>query len=143
MEKITAVRLNFLLIVCSLGVPGIYARAQNIDSTLSIYAGKYSQERMYLHFDKASYVTGETVWFKAYLMEDIYPATAVKTVYLDWTDEKGKTVLHGAYPVVNSAAGGHFDIPVDYTGKSIDSIITQKVKVYWKEKDGKDEVTLL
>jgi pyrimidine operon attenuation protein/uracil phosphoribosyltransferase len=34
-------------------------------------------------------------------------------------------------------------IQSDYTGKSIDSIITQKVKVYWKEKDGKDEVTLL
>ena len=34
-------------------------------------------------------------------------------------------------------------IQSDYTGKSIDSIITQKVKVYWKEKDGKDEVALL
>jgi pyrimidine operon attenuation protein/uracil phosphoribosyltransferase len=34
-------------------------------------------------------------------------------------------------------------IQADYIGKSIDSIITQKVKVYWKEKDGKDEVTLL
>ena len=34
-------------------------------------------------------------------------------------------------------------IQADYTGKSIDSIITQKVKVYWEEKDGKDEVTLL
>ena len=34
-------------------------------------------------------------------------------------------------------------IQADYTGKSIDSIITQKVKVYWQEKDGKDEVTLL
>jgi len=34
-------------------------------------------------------------------------------------------------------------IQADYTGKSIDSIITQKVKVYWQEKDGKDEVALL
>jgi pyrimidine operon attenuation protein/uracil phosphoribosyltransferase len=34
-------------------------------------------------------------------------------------------------------------IQADYTGKSIDSIITQKVKVFWKEKDGKDEVSLL
>lgn len=34
-------------------------------------------------------------------------------------------------------------IQADYIGKSIDSIITQKVKVYWKEKDGKDEVALL
>jgi len=31
----------------------------------------------------------------------------------------------------------------DYTGKSIDSIITQKVKVLWSERDGTDEVVLL
>ena len=34
-------------------------------------------------------------------------------------------------------------IQADYTGKSIDSIITQKVKVFWKEKDGQEEVGLL
>ena len=34
-------------------------------------------------------------------------------------------------------------IQADYTGKSIDSIISQKVKVYWKENDGKDEVALI
>lgn len=37
------------------------------------------------------------------------------------------------------------ELPIqpDYTGRSIDSIVTQKVKVLWKEKDGKDEVILL
>ena len=37
------------------------------------------------------------------------------------------------------------ELPIqpDYTGKSIDSIITQKVKVLWKEKDSKDEVILV
>jgi len=34
-------------------------------------------------------------------------------------------------------------IQPDYVGKSIDSIISQKVKVYWKKKDGKDEVVLV
>jgi pyrimidine operon attenuation protein/uracil phosphoribosyltransferase len=34
-------------------------------------------------------------------------------------------------------------IQADYIGRSIDSIISQKVKVYWKEKDGRDEVVLL
>jgi pyrimidine operon attenuation protein/uracil phosphoribosyltransferase len=34
-------------------------------------------------------------------------------------------------------------IQPDYTGKSIDSIITQKVKVLWREKDGNDEVILI
>jgi pyrimidine operon attenuation protein / uracil phosphoribosyltransferase len=34
-------------------------------------------------------------------------------------------------------------IQPDYVGRSIDSIVTQKVKVYWREKDGKEEVSLL
>lgn len=34
-------------------------------------------------------------------------------------------------------------IQADYIGRQIDSMLTQKVKVYWKEKDGKDEVALL
>ena len=34
-------------------------------------------------------------------------------------------------------------IQADYTGRSIDTIITQKVKVFWQERDGKQEVVLL
>jgi len=34
-------------------------------------------------------------------------------------------------------------IQPDYVGKSIDSIITQKVKVYWKKRDGREEVVLV
>lgn len=36
-----------------------------------------------------------------------------------------------------------FPIQPDYVGKSIDSIISQKVKVYWKERDGKEEVMIV
>ncbi|XZF15649.1 bifunctional pyr operon transcriptional regulator/uracil phosphoribosyltransferase PyrR [Chitinophagaceae bacterium MMS25-I14] len=37
------------------------------------------------------------------------------------------------------------ELPIqpDYVGQSVDTIITQKVKVFWKEKDEKDEVVLL
>ncbi len=37
------------------------------------------------------------------------------------------------------------ELPIqpDYSGKTIDSIISQKVKVLWEEKDGRDEVVLI
>jgi pyrimidine operon attenuation protein/uracil phosphoribosyltransferase len=37
------------------------------------------------------------------------------------------------------------ELPVqpDYTGKTIDTIFSQKVKVNWLERDGIDEVVLL
>jgi pyrimidine operon attenuation protein / uracil phosphoribosyltransferase len=34
-------------------------------------------------------------------------------------------------------------IQPDYVGKAIDSIISQKVKVFWKEKDGREEVLII
>lgn len=36
-----------------------------------------------------------------------------------------------------------FPIQPDYVGKSIDSIVTQKVKVFWKARDEKEEVVIL
>lgn len=37
------------------------------------------------------------------------------------------------------------ELPIqpDYIGYTVDTILTQKVKVYWSEKDSKDEVVLL
>ncbi|MBO9154388.1 bifunctional pyr operon transcriptional regulator/uracil phosphoribosyltransferase PyrR [Chitinophaga sp. GCM10012297] len=37
------------------------------------------------------------------------------------------------------------ELPIqpDYTGRTIDAIITERVKVLWKERDGKDEVVLI
>jgi pyrimidine operon attenuation protein/uracil phosphoribosyltransferase len=37
------------------------------------------------------------------------------------------------------------ELPIqpDYIGRSIDSIVTQRVKVFWKEKQDKDEVVLI
>ena len=34
-------------------------------------------------------------------------------------------------------------IQPDYVGRSVDSIISQKVKVLWKDRDGKDEVVIV
>lgn len=37
------------------------------------------------------------------------------------------------------------ELPIqpDYTGKALDTIVSEKIKVLWKQKDGKDEVVLL
>jgi pyrimidine operon attenuation protein / uracil phosphoribosyltransferase len=36
----------------------------------------------------------------------------------------------------------HLPIQPDYTGKTVDSVASEKVKVNWKETEGKDEVIL-
>ena len=97
----------------------LHINAQNVDSTIEKYANEYGQEKAYLHFDKSTYAAGETIWYKAYIMNGIYPSDESKTFYVDVTDDKGKLLLHSIIPVVYAGAAGQFDIPNDYTGKYI------------------------
>ncbi len=89
--------------------------AQNIEQTLAVYEKQFQPERLHLHLDKSIYSPGETVWFKAYLMEGIYPAEGSKTLYVDFADDKGKTLSHLVFPIINGTASGQFMVPFDYT----------------------------
>ena len=109
---------SFLFAWCLLGI-AVLATAQQLDSTIETYFDQYSQERIYLHFDKSSYSSGETVWFKVYMKEATLPADASKTVYLDWIDNKGNILSHDAFPLVDGISNGQFEIPAEYVGKSI------------------------
>ncbi len=95
------------------------ACAQNIDKNLEIYANNFTAERIYLHYDKSSYAPGETIWFKAYIMQTIFPADSSKTVYIDWTDGNGKLLLHTISPVQDGTSFGQFEIPANYKGQYI------------------------
>ena len=95
------------------------AKAQNIDAAIAAYAEAYSPERAYIHYDKSAYSAGETIWFKAYLMNEIIPADESKTLYIDWIDDKGKLLLHAVSPLVDAVTNGQFEIPADYKGKMI------------------------
>ncbi|MBS1609456.1 MAG: hypothetical protein JSS70_12000 [Bacteroidetes bacterium] len=119
MKKVGLSKIYPFFLVYSLLSAGLFVKAQNIDSTIAVYSDKYSQERMYLHFDKSSYSAGETVWFKVYMMDAIYPAAQSKSVYLDWTDNTGKLLLHSVFPMTNGLSNGQFEIPVDYKGNSL------------------------
>ncbi|OSZ80925.1 hypothetical protein CAP36_06705 [Chitinophagaceae bacterium IBVUCB2] len=105
---------------------GIPSFGQNIDSTIYKYGSEFAQERTYLHYDKSSYAPGETIWFKAYLMEGTYPAFASKNFYVDWTDDKGNLLHHTVSPMQAATTNGQYDIPADYKGSYI------HVKAYTK-----------
>lgn len=93
--------------------------AQFADTTIARYAKDYQPEKTYLHYDKASYYPGETIWFKGYLMEGILPAEGSKTFYADWIGDNGEVLYHSVCPVVDAACSGQFDIPADYKGNFI------------------------
>ena len=96
-----------------------FSRAQNFEKNLQTYANNFTEERIYLHFDKPAYAPGETIWFKLYMMQTIFPADQSKTVYIDWTDPNGKLLIHTISPVQDGTAMGQFEIPANYKGQYI------------------------
>ncbi|MBS1628260.1 MAG: hypothetical protein JSR09_07255 [Bacteroidetes bacterium] len=105
---------NFLLFIFLFLT--LIVNAQKIDSVLNIYASLYQPEKMHLHFDKAAYNKGETIWFKAYMLAGSDWTEYSKNFYADWYDDKGKLLMHEAAPIFESSAKGQFQIPEKYTG---------------------------
>ena len=119
MEKRTAKQVFRAITVLFFTFFYFGAGAQTLENTLATYAGTYAQERAYLHYDKSVYTAGETVWFKAYLIEGILPVQGSKTLYIDWVDDKGSLLMHSVSPIVDAVTNGQFDIPSDYAGSVI------------------------
>lgn len=94
------------------------ACGQGFDSTLQKLNNNYRQEKIYLHFDRAVYAPGETIWFKAYLFAGIFQSSLSKTVYAELLDANGKVLQRKTTPVVLSSASGSFEIPAFYTGSN-------------------------
>lgn len=104
----------FLAFLCGI-LPA--AKAQQLDDVLNRYANEFTNERCYLHYDKSSYGPGETIWFKAYILKGILPATDSKSFYVDISDDKGKLLAHNVLPMVEGGASGNFDVPTSYKGE--------------------------
>lgn len=102
-----------------IGAFAISARAQQIDSVLSVYHDKFQQEKVHLHFDKPIYRKEETVWFKAYIMAGNELSDFSRNFYVDFFDANGQLMKHTSYPVLESSAKGSYDIPKNYSGKFI------------------------
>jgi len=84
---------------------------QSLDSSLSIYNNKYPQEKIHIHFDKDTYLPGETIWMKAYLLSEARPSAVSKNLYFDWTDADGRLLLHSIAPITEGGASSFFRIP--------------------------------
>ena len=112
MKKIySTIILSFWAIVYS------QLSAQALDSALSRYADNFQQEKIHLHFDKAIYNKGETIWLKAYVLAGLDLSDYSMNFYMDWYSDKGVLLKHTANPMYESTARGQFEIPDNYGGQ--------------------------
>ncbi|MCD2424030.1 hypothetical protein LQ567_14725 [Niabella pedocola] len=74
-------------------------------------------EIIFVHSDKESYLAGELVWFKTYLMAAGTHTLAgySSIVYLELLNDKGRAVSQAKVPVTKGTGRGSFYLPVNAT----------------------------
>lgn len=80
---------------------------------LTSYSLKFPQEKVYVHFDKPVYSTGETIWFKGYLVDAFtnQPITLSKVVYLELLGTDNELIEEKALRVNRGGVEGDFFLP--------------------------------
>jgi hypothetical protein len=102
---------RLILLICTVCLFRENSFSQSPDSSLGVYNNQFPQEKLHIHFDKDTYLPGETVWMKAYLMSDARPSAVSKNLYFDWTDADGRLLLHSVSPILEGGASSYFKIP--------------------------------
>ena len=69
---------------------------------------EFPQEKVYLHFDNTSYMTGDTVWFKAYVVNaSDFSASKSGVLYVDLLNAAGSEMKQQKFKIVDGQANGY------------------------------------
>lgn len=90
--------------------------SQNYSQTLiknTPYFHELQQEKFFLHTNKTTYFTGETIWWKAYVVSDFNnkPTTATTNLYVNFFDENKKLISSNLYYCEDGLALGEIQLP--------------------------------
>ncbi|WP_435138011.1 hypothetical protein [Formosa sp. A9] len=81
----------------------------------SDYFNLEEEEKFFLHTNKTTYFTGERVWWKAYVVQDINekPSTNTSNLYVNFYNPEKKLISHQLFFCDNGTSNGEIDLPED------------------------------
>lgn len=100
---------------CLFIVVNLLVSAQKIDSMLNLYRDNFPQENIHVHFDKNFYNSGETIWFKGYIMSGKNLSGISKNFYAELRNDQGMIIQRVIAPIVGASAASSFTIPANYS----------------------------
>ena len=100
----------FLAVIFLLSCSNLISRPSNRDKAPD---SKYSDKIVYLHTDRNYYLPGESIMFKAYILDySNANSNAVNdTLHIFLLDQEGLEVATGTFPVNNSQIDGDIELP--------------------------------
>jgi hypothetical protein len=109
-------RLKWILPVVILGVltSAAYLPTEwpdKVTAALDAFGKRFPQEKVYLHLDKDYYASGETVWFKAYIMVQGLPSLGASNLYVELLDKSGAVITKKRVMAAGAGAAGSIELP--------------------------------
>ncbi len=108
----------FVYIFLGLCVFGLESFGQSpalaeIQASYTTYEQQGIREKMYVHTDRQVYVSGEIIWFKAYLAnaENNRPLGVSKVSYVELVNKANQPVLQGKIAMKEGSGNGSFLLP--------------------------------
>ncbi len=120
-----------LLLLCTHG------HAQNADmlkQKLVNYSSGNLQEKLFVHTDKAFYMTGEIIWFKIYATDAFRnrPLDLSKISYVELISKENKAVLQAKIAMEDAMGNGSFQLPYSINSGSY----TLRAYTNWMKNQG-------
>jgi hypothetical protein len=84
---------------------------------LTKFSASFPMEKIYVHTDKPHYVSGDTVWLKAYVVNAVnhQPDSASGVVYLDLINQQSKkVVVHKLLQAISGKSSGRIVLSDEY-----------------------------
>ena len=94
------------------------AHAQTPEQILEKWTQKNTIEKLYLHLDRESYIAGQSIWFKGYLMNDYIPSLKSSTVFVELLDNQSTVVVRRTVPAYQGVSIGQLEIPETFPSGS-------------------------
>ena len=107
---ITGLLLNVLKSAAQTSPTNAAAFAQKLNGNLTADFKKYPQEKLFIQTDLGNYLSGETIWFKAYTTAYGKPSQISKIAYVRLTDSLGRLIKQTKLPLKNGSAYGNIDL---------------------------------
>ncbi len=106
-------RLSILLAITFLTASGQTINTNPVLEKFNTYRLNCLQEKLYLHFDRSLYLTGEILWFKIYDVDGVFhkPIGISSVAYLEILDSKNNAVLQTKVELNKGFGDGSIFIP--------------------------------
>lgn len=109
-DKTTRMRNLLLTLTCITFIQFSFAQT---DSLLAKAKNKDAFEELFVHTDKSDYVSGETIWLKAYLYDGLYPSAQSANLKIQLVNNDSTVVTDKIYPVINGISTGGIKLPLN------------------------------